>query len=275
MKKYEYEGSYVDPSAKIRCDEFILGKNSYIGPNVVIDCFKFKAGEYLYIPGNVEFGRGGCRGPNSIVEIGNHVGIFEGCVINPSERVTIGDNVGIGAECFIWTHGAWLDVLNGFPSDFGPVTIGKNVWLPARSIVLPNISIGDDVVIGTGSIINRSIPSGSFAAGSPCKVIKENVYPKILSQDQKYDLVLKIVSEWYDLITKHKGIENICVSVDRDLTIHITYQSITCFIDIEKRQVYGDSLVVEDMRDFLRRKGIKIYNGKPFKSLKASYESAF
>ena len=59
---------------------------------------------------------------------------------------------GIGADVMIWTHGAWLDITQGFPSDFGPVKIGNNVWLPARSIVLPNVSVGDNVVIGINSI---------------------------------------------------------------------------------------------------------------------------
>ena len=75
----------------------------------------------------------------------------------------------------IWTHGAWLDITQGIPADLGPVHIGRNVWLPARSIVLPNVCIGDNVVIGINSIINRDLPDGCFAAGSPCKVIKENV----------------------------------------------------------------------------------------------------
>lgn len=85
----------------------------------------------------------------------------------------IGDNCGIGADVMIWTHGAWLDITQGFPSDFGPVKIGDNVWLPARSIVLPNVTIGNDVVIGTNSLVNRSLPSGCLAAGLPCKVIKK------------------------------------------------------------------------------------------------------
>jgi acetyltransferase-like isoleucine patch superfamily enzyme len=61
--------------------------------------------------------------------------------------------VGIGAEVMIWTHGAWLDTLQGFPAEFGPVKIGNNVWLPARSVVLPNVTIGDNTVI---TYLNRS-----------------------------------------------------------------------------------------------------------------------
>ena len=114
--------------------------------------------------------------------------------------MTIGDNTGIGGEVMIWTHGAWLDITQGFPADFGPVHIGRNVWLPARSIVLPNVCIGDNVVIGINSIINRDLPDGCFAAGSPCKVIKENVYPKEIPIEIIDSQVKKIIEDWTELI---------------------------------------------------------------------------
>ena len=69
------------------------------------------------------------------------------------------------------------------------------MWLPARSIVLPNVTIGDDTVIGIGSIINRDLPSGCFAAGSPCKVIKEKVYPKQITLSEQSILVKNIVGK--------------------------------------------------------------------------------
>ena len=106
----------------------------------------------------------------------------------------------------IWTHGAWLDITQGFPADFGPVHIGKNVWLPARSIVLPNVCIGDNVVIGINSIINRDLPDGCFAAGSPCKVIKENCYPKKLTEEEKYSILENIVKDYIKLL-QYKGIK--------------------------------------------------------------------
>ena len=150
----------------IDCEKVTIGKYCKIGNNVKIQCKELIIGNHLYMADGVEIGRGGCNGINSNVTIGNGVGIFENTVINPSEPIEIGDNCGIGADVMIWTHGAWLDITQGFPADFGPVTIGKNVWLPARSIVLPNVEIGDNVVIGTNSIINRDLPSGCFAAGT-------------------------------------------------------------------------------------------------------------
>ena len=219
----------------------------------------------------VEVGRGGCTGPNSNVKIGNHVGIFEGTIINPSESVEIGDDVGIGGEVMIWTHGAWLDVTEGFPSDFGPVKIGNNVWLPARSIVLPNVEIGDNVVIGIGSIVNRYIPSGCFAAGSPCKIIKENCYPKELSREELQKKVLEIIEDWFKL-NKDKNLTPVSISCSISGVITLEQKDGITYYDINKKEMNGHSNVVsEDLRDYLRRRGIKIYTDKPFKSIKPEW----
>ena len=214
----------------------------------------------------VEIGRGGCTGYNSTVKIGNNVGIFENTVINPSESVEIGDNCGIGADVMIWTHGAWLDITQGFPSDFGPVKIGKNVWLPARSIVLPNVSIGNNVVIGINSIINRSLPDGCFAAGSPCKVIKENVYPKNISDKNLKEMALNIITEWSKLIS-YKGIDSFIIQY-KSGKIYLSYNERETIYYLRKKTMEGDTnKVAEDLRDFLRRRGIKIYTNRLFRSI--------
>ena len=54
-----------------------------------------------------------------------------------------------------------------------PVHIGKNCWLGAGVIVVPGVSIGDDTVIGAGSVVTKDIPSDVVAVGNPCRVIKE------------------------------------------------------------------------------------------------------
>ena len=247
--------------------KFELGALSYIGDNVTINCTEFVADEWLYMTSRVEVGRGGSYGPNSKVKIGKHVGIFEGTIINPSDSVTIGDNVGIGAEVMIWTHGAWLDITQGFPSDFGPVSIGDNVWLPARCIVLPNVNIGNDVVIGINSTINRSIPDGAFAAGSPCKVIKENAYPNPLSPGQLEAKLREIISDWV-VLAKSKGIKDGQFSVIASSKIELVHGGLTTLYDVQAKTMTGESSdVSEDFRDYLRRRGIKIYTDKPFRSI--------
>ena len=261
----------IHPTAKIgknvtiECNDFTLGANSVIKDGCIIKCTKFVAGKGLYMCEGVEIGRGGCFGPNSKVYIGDNVGIFERTIINPSDEVHIGDNVGIGGEVMIWTHGAWLDIMQGFPADFGPVKIGKNVWLPARSIVLPNVEIGANTVIGIGSVVNKSIPSGSLAAGSPCKVIKKNYYPKKLTQEQKDTLIKEILQSYQQLI-KYK---NLPVSINYfEGIITLTRSNLITEYDFENKSISGyEDEYSEDLRDYLRRRGIKIYIEKPFKSI--------
>ena len=54
-----------------------------------------------------------------------------------------------------------------------PVHIGKNCWLGAGVIVLPGVTIGDNVVIGAGSVVTKDIPSNVVAVGNPCRVLRE------------------------------------------------------------------------------------------------------
>ena len=54
-----------------------------------------------------------------------------------------------------------------------PITIGNNVWIGAQVCVLPGVTIGDNTVIGAGSVVNRDIPANVIAAGNPCRVIRE------------------------------------------------------------------------------------------------------
>ena len=258
----------IGKNVEINCKEkLFIGDNSIIGDNVKINCTSFSAGDYLYMMDGSEVGRGGCNGPNSRVTIGNNVGIFERTIINPSDEVTIGDNTGIGGEVMIWTHGAWLDITQGFPADFGPVHIGKNVWLPARSIVLPNVNIGDNVVIGINSIINRNLPNGCFAAGSPCKVIKENVYPRELKMEELEKITDNILKDWKELISFKKTNINFTVE-NKAQYIFLNNENKKTTYNIQDKTMKGDSNPLsEDLRDYLRRRGIKIYTEGLFKSI--------
>ncbi len=62
-----------------------------------------------------------------------------------------------------------------------PVHIGKNCWLGANVIVLSGVTIGDNSVIGAGSVVNKDIPSNVVAVGNPCKVLRQ-----INDNDKKY-----------------------------------------------------------------------------------------
>ena len=54
-----------------------------------------------------------------------------------------------------------------------PIKVGNNAWIGGNVVVLPGVTIGDNVVIGAGSVVNKDIPSNSVAVGNPCNVIKK------------------------------------------------------------------------------------------------------
>jgi maltose O-acetyltransferase len=97
------------------------------------------------------------------------------CVILDVAPVTIGDNVMCGpkVQLLTATHSLNAQERNFSGTELGkPITIGNRVWLGAGVIVCPGVNIGDEAVIGAGSVVTRDIPPGVFAAGNPCKVIK-------------------------------------------------------------------------------------------------------
>ena len=88
--------------------------------------------------------------------------------------VYIGDSVMIGPNVTIATAGHPIDPeLRRKVAQFNiPVRIGNNVWIGAGAIILPGITVGDDSVIGAGSIVTKDIPAGVVAVGNPCRVLR-------------------------------------------------------------------------------------------------------
>jgi hypothetical protein len=201
-------------------------------------------------------------------------------MLNPSDSITIGHNVGIGNEVNIWTHGSYLSILRGFPADFGPVVIGNNVWIPARIQILPNISIGNNVVIALNSIINKSLPDGCLAGGMPIKVIKENIYPKeIWNEEQikdiikeyKYQLEWKLPTIKFDIRVIEPYILELIIHNDQPILDGDSEFELYRF-DLLNFKISGKNIeneLVQDFRNYLRRCSIKIYDGTPFRAISA------
>lgn len=95
-------------------------------------------------------------------------------VILDEAPVTFGDNVFVAPNCGFYTAGHPLDASerNRGLEYARPISVGHNVWIGANVCVLPGVTIGDNCVIGAGSVVVKDIPANSVAAGNPCKVIK-------------------------------------------------------------------------------------------------------
>ena len=109
------------------------------------------------------------------IEIGenfymNHNGIILDCA-----KVKFGDNVFIGPNCGFYTAIHPIEPKQRISAleAAKPITIGSNVWFGGNVVILPGVTIGDNSVIGAGSVVTKSIPAGVVAVGNPCKVLRQ------------------------------------------------------------------------------------------------------
>ena len=106
--------------------------------------------------------------------IGEHFYANFDCVILDVAPVHIGDNVFFAPRVNLYTAGHPIDAgVRNEELEFGkPITIGDDVWVGGGVIVNPGVTIGSDVVIGSGSVVTKDITSHVIAAGNPCRVIR-------------------------------------------------------------------------------------------------------
>jgi len=108
------------------------------------------------------------------IEIGENFYSNYNLIILDCAKVLIGDNVMIGPNVSIYTagHPVHYEIRNQGYEYTVPVSIGNNVWIGGNAVINPGVSIGDNSVIGSGSVVTKDIPGNVIAAGNPCKVLR-------------------------------------------------------------------------------------------------------
>jgi len=106
------------------------------------------------------------------ITIGDGVFLNYGCVILDVCAVTIGAKTQIGPGVQILTADHPRDpAVRAQMLEFGrPITIGANVWIGGGALLLPGITVGDDAIIGAGSVVTRDVPAGATVVGNPARV---------------------------------------------------------------------------------------------------------
>ena len=107
--------------------------------------------------------------PENVIR-GKDVFINYGFTCLANEKVYIGDNVLIGPNVTIAT--VYHDELKHKTNKFGKVKIGNNVIIYMGSLICPGVTIGENSIIGAGSVVINDIPANVLAAGNPCKPIR-------------------------------------------------------------------------------------------------------
>ena len=133
-------------------------------------------GSYIEPPLHANFG-------GKHVHFGKNVYANYNLTMVDDSHIFVGDNTMIGPNVTIATAGHPIDpALRDVQAQFNmEVHIGRNVWIGGGCVLLPGVSIGDNTVIGAGSIVTKDIPANVVAYGNPCRVIRE-----IGEHDRKY-----------------------------------------------------------------------------------------
>ena len=155
-KKRVYEFNRLSPEAVEEQDRLIreiLGKT---GDNVHIEA-----------PFHCDYGYN--------IDVGENFFANYNLTILDVSTVQIGNNAQIGPNVSIYTagHPVHPDSRNSGYEYGIPVTIGDNVWIGGNVIILPGVTIGNNAVIGAGSVVTKDIPDSVIAAGDPCRIIRE------------------------------------------------------------------------------------------------------
>lgn len=100
----------------------------------------------------------------------NHNSVFLDCA-----KIKIGNNTLIGPNCGFYTatHPINPQERKSGLESAKPISIGENVWIGGNVTILPGVNIGDNTIIGAGSVVTKDIPSNVVAVGNPCQVIKQ------------------------------------------------------------------------------------------------------
>ncbi len=110
----------------------------------------------------------------SNIEGGENFYANHNLVILDCAKVSFGNNVFIGPNCSFYTANHPIDVKqrNEGLESAHPIKVGDNVWFGGNVVVLPGITIGNNSVIGAGSVVTKDIPDHVVAVGNPCRVIR-------------------------------------------------------------------------------------------------------
>jgi maltose O-acetyltransferase len=106
---------------------------------------------------------------------GDNLFINYDCVILDCNVVRLGGNVLLGPKVQIYTahHPLEPEARRTLVEMASPVNIGDDVWIGGGAIICPGVTVGPGSTIGAGSVVTRSLPARVFAAGNPCRVIRE------------------------------------------------------------------------------------------------------
>ena len=189
-------GTTIGLLAIITCAKLKNGKRTIIRPFVLIDAQEISIGNDVTIS-EVGIIRTLIPNKQSKIILYDRVHAFPFTVIDPSRKVEIREERCVGYGSSIYTYGSYNSKLDGYSVEIGEVNIGKGVSLSSDIFIFQSVTIGDEAVIGTGTLVGRDIPPGMLVVSAPAKLVKSNEqYMVIYTEQEKFLILVDIIEEF-------------------------------------------------------------------------------
>jgi len=293
----------------IAYEKLKIGNDCRIRPRVNFKARTIEIGDHFYSNDNplpLIIGGGGSDSPTAHIKIGKRC-VMHDSFINVCMPVTIGDDVGLSPSSSIITHGFWNSVIEGYSCKHAGVTIGNGTIVGYGATILMGVELGSYVSVAAKAVVTKSFPPNCVIGGVPAKIIKKT-RTKLMSITDKREKMKEILREYASLLKdKMDEVELSEIGPRKLLIIHGKYNNnnfrivlgrpyfvrvlsetrtiVLMFGNItplpnryylinlsDSTWVGEEDEITDDLRDFLRKRGIRIFSKRWFKSIQNKFK---
>jgi acetyltransferase-like isoleucine patch superfamily enzyme len=258
----------VGDDCYIRTQQCVIGRMSVVGNHANMVVGKLRIGD-VCVFGHSVMVTGGFGGHSALV-MGNRSLVSGGCLLDAGDGITIGNEVGISPFVKLYTHNHWQSELEGYHSNFGPITVEDKAYITGDCLVVPGVTIGKGATVMANSTVTASVRPFTQVSGNPARVVGK-IDPQ-LSLEQKDRIAARIVREMVQYF-RDSGLADpeqvvYCRALSSAenqpgmyvLTFEVgNVEAVQCVVfDLTNLTIHGtEDQTTDEIRNFLRRRGIR------------------
>lgn len=284
-------GVTIGRKTYIEADSVQIGSLVKIGKECELVSGLIEIGDVTTLADRVVFDLSGGKEAASAVITGKECLIGMEAYLNSSRTIELGDHVAISPRAMIYTHSFWQSVLQGYHAAFEGVTFESDSWVGSAAQVFPGVRVGKGSIVMSNSFVVQNVAPFTMVAGVPAVVLKDQL-AKDLSRDEKEEILLSLLEEFAGHLAE-KGCkveagaeagdykiqarsENLMFRLKlirdafkaNEIVERAVFVGLDCrgvdvkptqaVFDLESGDFRGEtSLLSDELRDFLRRRGIR------------------
>lgn len=202
-------------------------------------------------------------------QLGEHGRIMSFSVLEPSEGISIGHHSALGGQSLVFCHGSWSNYLRGSPVARGPVTLGNEVWISWRCMLLAGTEIGDRAIVGPHSVARGKMPGGVFYSGVPARAVSTDIWKRMnaVEQNERLGHILSTFTSPSSSLNIHsmEGSGASPAATLGERTLFYSFVAVTnrpadacAVIDFERLILFADTDVADAFADHLSTYGVRL-----------------